>query len=522
MSSSAPIPIEEVPEAIALTEPGPRAEAAAAVRALEYGVDDGRQADSLKARGIRSSIWTSAGVGCSLVIRFGSSVVLSRLLSKSDFGLAGTVGIVMGMLQQFSDIGLGPAIIQNRRGDDPKFLNTAWTMGVFRGALLWLISCALAWPVARSYHVPALMPLIAVAGFNGLLLGFTSTAIYQLNRHLALGKITLINVGTQLITTGCTIGVACVTHNVWAIIAGGLAGSAFTLVLSHFLIPGVPRNRFGWDREAAKALFHFGGWVFVSTALTFFANEVDRIIMGMISGMAVFGVYQLASTLARMPVELIARLSQMSLFPALARSAELGHDELRRKLLAARAVILPMGIAAVIGLALGAPIAVAILYPDKFQDAGWMTQMMSVGLWLTILQASADRTLLALGTARPLAICNAVNMGATIGFAFLGHYVGGQYGYAVQGFILGVAVGNLGGHLVIEAALAVRNISIYRQDAGYTALLIAIFAIGELGPRLFAANPSAHAAKSIAISWHLLVIAAASGWAGLRMLKRMR
>jgi O-antigen/teichoic acid export membrane protein len=516
MSSAVPISSVDVPEAIALTEPGPRAEATVAVQTLEYGVADGSDGQSLKARGIRSSIWTSAGVGSSLVIRFGSSVILSRLLTKSDFGLAGTVGIVMGMLQQFSDIGLGPAIIQNRRGDDPRFLNTAWTMGVIRGAILWLISCALAWPVARSYHVPLLMPLIAVAGFNGLLLGFTSTAIYQLNRHVALGKVTLINVGTQVVTTGCTIGVACVTHNVWAIIAGGIAGSAFTLILSHFLIPGAPRNRLEWDPSAARSLFHFGGWVFVSTALTFFANEVDRIIMGLISGMAVMGVYQLASTLARMPVELIGRLSQMSLFPALARSAELGHDELRRKLLAARSVILPMGVAAVIGLALGAPIAVRILYPDKFQDAGWMTQLMAVGLWLTILQASADRTLLAMGSARPLAVCNFVNMAATIAFAFLGHYVGGRYGFAVQGFILGVAVGNLGGHLVIEAALAARGIWIYAQDAEYTLILIGVFVVGMLVPRL------ARNAYAVAVTWHLLVIAMTCAWAGMRMWKRMR
>src|SRR4051794_20999694 len=85
----------------------------------------------------RSSIWTVAGFGSSQVIRFGSSIILARLLTTSDFALAGIVGIVMGMLQQFSDIGLGPAIIQSRRGDDPRFLNTAWTMAAVRGVFLW-------------------------------------------------------------------------------------------------------------------------------------------------------------------------------------------------------------------------------------------------------------------------------------------------------------------------------------------------------------------------------------------------
>src|SRR5207302_10493642 len=105
-------------------------------------------------------------------------------------------------------------------------------------------------------------------------------------------------------------------------------------------------------------------------------------------------------------------------------------------------------------------------------------------LWLTILQASADRTLLALGSAKPLALCNFVNMVATVGFAFLGYNLGGRWGYGVQGFILGVAVGNLGGHLVIEVALAMRRISIYAQDAEYTLILVGIFVAGMLLPRL--------------------------------------
>jgi O-antigen/teichoic acid export membrane protein len=513
--TTAPIVVEE-PEAIALTESATRTEVLVEPPpVLEYAPPTPRT-ESLKAKGIRSSLWTTLGFGSSQVIRFASNLILTRLLLPDDFGLSAIVGMVMGMLQQLSDIGLGPAIIQNPRGDDESFLNTAWTLAVLRGAALWAVACAVAWPVSRFYHQPVLLPLICVTGLNGLLLGLNSTSLFQLNRHLQVGKITVLNTAAQLMTTIVTIGVAWRTHSVWAIIAGGLAGTTCTLVVSHLLIPWSRRNRLAWDPTAAAELFRFGGWVFVSTAMTFFANEVDRLIFGRIVSVAVLGVYQQAATLVRMPIELIARLAHMSLYPALARSAELGRDELARKLRAARAVILPLGVAAVIGLALGAPLAVKILYPGKFQDAGWMAQVMAVGLWLTILQASADRTLLAMGSARPLAACNFVNMVATVAFAFLGYYVGGRHGFAVQGFILGVAVGNLGGHLVIEAALAARGIWIYAQDAEYTLILIGVFIVGVLVPRL-AGNSYA-----IAVTWHLLVIAMTCAWAGMRMWKRMR
>ena len=502
----------------------PDAAEAAAAPVLEYASQPmPTAAGSIKARTVRSSVWTFIGFGSSQAIRFASNLILTRLLIPHDFGLAALVGMFVNMFQQFSDIGLGPAIIQSPRGDDPRFINTAWTLGVIRGVILWLAACAIAWPVSRIYHEPILFPLILVTGFNGVLSGFYSTAVYQLNRHMAVGKITILNTVSQLLTAAVMIAIAHAQRSVWAITLGGLSSTVFTLAVSHFLIKGF-HNRFDWDKTAAREMFRFGGWIFVSTAVTFFANEVDRLIFGYIASVALLGLYQQATTLVRMPVELISRLAAVSLFPALARAAELGRDELGRKLRRARGVILPLGIAAVIGLAFGAPQFVALLYPGKFQQTGWMAQLMAVGLWITILQSSADRTLLALAHARPLALTNAVNMVATIVFAFLGHHLGAHFGARgpVQGFILGVAVGNLGGHLVVQAALAIRGIGIYMQDLSYSLLLIAIGATGFLLPKLLGPLFHVHHLLWLELSCGLLVTACTCLWAGLRALKWMR
>src|SRR5690348_5712560 len=72
----------------------------------------------LREKAIRSGTWTLFGFGASQTVRFGSTLVLSRLLVPKDFGLAAMVGILINGMQQFSDVGLAPAIIQNKRGDD--------------------------------------------------------------------------------------------------------------------------------------------------------------------------------------------------------------------------------------------------------------------------------------------------------------------------------------------------------------------------------------------------------------------
>lgn len=84
-------------------------------------------------RGVAISLGTTVA---QQLIRLGSNLILTRLLFPEAFGLMALVQTFMTGLAMFSDIGIGPSIIQNRRGEDPDFLNTAWTIQIGRGVML--------------------------------------------------------------------------------------------------------------------------------------------------------------------------------------------------------------------------------------------------------------------------------------------------------------------------------------------------------------------------------------------------
>src|SRR5882757_2906675 len=83
---------------------------------------------SLKQRAIRGSMWTMVGYVGSQVLRFGSTLVLTRMLFPEIYGKMAIAGVFFQGLQMFSDVGIGPSIIQNERGEHPPFYNTAWTI----------------------------------------------------------------------------------------------------------------------------------------------------------------------------------------------------------------------------------------------------------------------------------------------------------------------------------------------------------------------------------------------------------
>lgn len=96
-------------------------------------------AASLRKRALRAGSWNLVSQVASQVMRLGGNLIMARLLLPEMFGvmvIATTVSILLHLL---SDVGLRQNIIQSHRGDDPDFLNTAWTVQIIRGFLLFAL-----------------------------------------------------------------------------------------------------------------------------------------------------------------------------------------------------------------------------------------------------------------------------------------------------------------------------------------------------------------------------------------------
>src|SRR4051794_30378113 len=159
--------------------------------AAASGAMNGKAPRTLKQMATHGSLWIIAGYGTSQVLRFGSNLVLAKLLFPQAFGLMAIVNGIMQGLVMLSDVGIGQSIIRHSRRDDPEFYNTAWTLQIVRGMFLTLLGIALAWPLGHFYHEPFLTRFIAVVSLTTLISGFNSTKIFTANRDMQLARITM-------------------------------------------------------------------------------------------------------------------------------------------------------------------------------------------------------------------------------------------------------------------------------------------------------------------------------------------
>lgn len=353
----------------------------------------------LRRLALRGSAFELGGYGAAMAIRLGANIVMSRLLFPRAFGLMALVSIFIQGLTMLSDVGIEPAVIQSKRGDEPQFLNTAWTMQVVRGLLLYAVVLLLAWPLAVLYKEPQLFPLTCAGAFSLVLQGFTSTSFFTLRRRLAIGKVTLIELGAQVVAVALMMPWAYLRPSVWPLVGGHLASYVFRVAASHRMQVGY-RNRFVVDPEARKAIVHFGKWVFGSSSLFFLSRQADRLLLGHFLGVAELGVYSIAFLLSDSVSTVTTRLAHGVLFPMLSRIRLEGEERLRDVYYRARFALDALSLPALGALTMLGPWVVNLLYDRRYADAGWILQAFALRVAMMCVLTPCETLLVALGMSR--------------------------------------------------------------------------------------------------------------------------
>jgi len=449
------------------------------------------------------------GFGVGQVLRFGGNLLLTRLLPREAFGIMLLVQVVLQGLDRFSDVGIGPAVVQSTR-DDRRFLDTAWTIQCIRGVVLTLVAFAAAWPIADFFGQHVLVTLVPFAALSAVISGLQSSKFHSASRSLSLGRLIAINLLGQAVGLFVTVVWALASPSVWALAAGGVVSALTITVGTHLLLPG-PNNRFAWDRESASTVLGFGKWVFISTLFSFLATQADRIIFGRMLSADTLGVYAIATLIATAPEQLLRRMSLRVEFPFYSQSVRDGVP-LRSVFQHARRRVLTLGGWACATMVGGGQTLVALLYPEGYADAGLMLQILAVGTWFSTLEATLQAPLLARNEPRKVANGNLVK--------FFGMLIGMFIGFRLGGFT-GALVGLVGSEVVRFGYLRIlardAQLGGIAQELGHTAIFVGSAALG-----LIAVMCSRHFGAPLLIEALLMAVVVTAPWAAVVLSGRSR
>jgi O-antigen/teichoic acid export membrane protein len=345
---------------------------------------------SLKERAMRAGSWTVFAFGCTLLLRLGSSLILTRLLAPEAFGLMAIVAAIVTVISLMSDVGIRQAVVASAHGDEPLMLNTAWTMQILRGVLIWSVCCLVAlclyiageqsWLTPGSVYASPILPLLLALGtLQSLIFGFDTTKRFTADRRIDQKRIVLIDFYATFITIASSIVLAWFIRSVWAIVIGAFVAAVFTVAAGHLWLPG-HRNRLAWDRGFARQIFNFGKWILVSSLLFVLAANGDKLLLGVWVAPTVLGCFAIAQTLAQILEQAFGRVFGQVAAPAFSDVMRNDPHRLREIYLRMR-LLFDVLFATGAGLlfAIG-PWLVDVMYDPRYADAGTILQALSFSL----------------------------------------------------------------------------------------------------------------------------------------------
>lgn len=359
--------------------------------------------DGLKARAARGSALTVIHFGTANFLRLASNLILVRLLFPEAFGLMALVQVVVTALEMFSAIGVGTSIVQNKRGDEPAFLNTGWMVQIVRGFILWGFAISLAYPAAAFYEQPLLAQMIPVAGLVSVLNGFQSTKLFTANRHLVMGRLTFIEIFSQFCGIVVMILAAWLTGSVWSLLASLLVTGLVKTTLSHAIMPGM-NNRIEWDSTAFWAIFHYGKYLMVVNVANFLVKAGDRGILGKFVTLTELAVYSFGYFLATVPFMMAQAVGFKVLTPIYARLHERPEDGGTGQRAKARGLLVGCILVLSVFFSLIGVWLVQLLYEPEYYLAGPIMVLLALSYMPGIIIHSYGLRLLGEGNSRDMTI----------------------------------------------------------------------------------------------------------------------
>jgi O-antigen/teichoic acid export membrane protein len=414
---------------------------------------------------------------------FVKSLVVARLISPADFGIAAIFSLTFSLLEMTSNLSAQTLLVQAPDGDEPRLEKTAQfiqaTRGCTNAALIFLLSG----PVSRLFGAPQTRLAFAALALVPLIRGFNHLDIYRLQRQMRFGPSVSVDVASNLLVTLAAFPLAYSLRNYWAMLWLLVAQAISYLVGSHV----VAERRYGWawDRVFTKRIFHFGWPLLINGLLLYGIFEGDRVLIGSAHRLCPrakytltdLGVYSVAFALAQAPSTTIGNICLQLFLPFLSHVQKF-QCQFQRRYTACLHIVSLLAAMVAVGFILVGGKVILLAYGRNYADGGLYIGWLGAMWALRIFRAGPTQAAMALADTRNAMVSNMARCLALVGGVLVATAGGKMVWFAIYGFLgdllaLAVCVWRLQMKHGVPAKLCLGPLAAFGFCAGLSVLAVA-------------------------------------------------
>lgn len=247
----------------------------------------------------RGVLFTAVGKYSHVVINLVITAILARILTPADFGIVAIATVFINFFSMLSDMGIGPAIIQNKSLCD-KDLRSIFGFTFYVGVILSLLFFILA-PLFAGYYNNE--KLVGVVQILSLSIFFHCVDIVPHNLIIKSKNFSFIaytRVAAQGIGGVLAIGASYLGMGIYSLLVQPIMSSVLTFIIDiskQRLIPSLIINK-----ASLKRIYSYSMYQFLFSVVNYFSRNLDKLVVGKVFGVNELGYYEKSYRLMMLPV----------------------------------------------------------------------------------------------------------------------------------------------------------------------------------------------------------------------------
>ncbi len=281
--------------------------------------------NNLARQAIAAAAWSYAGVAVYISLQIAANITYARVLGPDQFGLFASGMLATGLLKVISDLGLGSALTQ-AQSLNAREIRVAFTRLMMAGGTACLILIVISQPLAIVLKEPRLIPVLRCFALALLLFPCSTICTAILARKLDQRHSQLANVwGYGIGYCGIGLAASLAGLGTWSPIIGFFAQQTIgAAVLYAYARPDL-RPLFGRELSENR-LASYGLKIMFTNLSNWLIYAMDNLLVQRLFGTVRFGIYSVAYSVVRTPVDHVVQTMQNVLLPA---SAQARDDKVR-------------------------------------------------------------------------------------------------------------------------------------------------------------------------------------------------
>lgn len=271
---------------------------------------------SLKQQVAKGLVWVTLEKLSTQFVGFFVTMILTRLLAPTDYGMVSMLGIFVFVSMTLADAGLGRALVQKKDASQLDF-NTMFYASLVLAGIVYAILFISAPEIARWYGIPKLNWVLRVISFCVIFHSIEGVQQAELNRNLRFDLSFKINIISSIVNMVTGVTLAYCGCGVWALVWSQFTSGLSGVVARWFFIAWRPAWMFSWS--SLMALWGFGWRMTASGLIDVSFSQLSGLLIGKIYTPADLAYVDRAGSIPNLAMATINQSITRVTYPALAR-----------------------------------------------------------------------------------------------------------------------------------------------------------------------------------------------------------